>query len=148
MPSLTERALVPRTVLEIGTERVDIEAPSPRISRVHRQAVSTTPGLNVEVHLLHALLMKSGVVPERDDVLQEAGAIDLRPRVTYHHASPVRLASYRAVRLEEVRAQCLRYPRAVSRQKGGSHIVGVDRDVDVVNAIALQFHGRRLKGRS
>src|SRR6185369_2324335 len=92
----------PLCTTKIGAPWVDIKAAPTGISGVHRQMLRLALAKYVRKDALDALLMELIMLPETDQVLEQALLVDLRADIADLHAAPVRLAGDQAVRLEQV----------------------------------------------
>ncbi len=64
-----------------GSPRVDVQATSPGIARIHRelQGFATRPYVHEDA--LHTLLMKLIVIPKTHNILKQAGLFNLIARI-------------------------------------------------------------------
>src|SRR5690606_37761555 len=88
-----------------GPPGVDVQAAAAGVAGFHRQPLRAAAGQQVDEDPLDALLVEAGVFAERDQVAQQAGAVDARAAVGDVDGGPVGLAGDRAVGLEQLAAQ-------------------------------------------
>ncbi len=89
-------------------QRIDVQPAAPGVARIHRQLDRAAARPQVHEDALHALFVELVVVAEADQVLQQAGLVDLGPAVLDAHAAPVRLPRHQAIALEQVAGERFR----------------------------------------
>ena len=85
-----------RLVSRVAPERIDIDAAASLVAGIHAQRLGLTALENVQEHALDAAFVEVVVLAVRNDVLQQAGAIDSGPAVAYLQAADIRLRRDRA----------------------------------------------------
>src|SRR5690606_18036079 len=134
-----------RGVAGRGAPGVDVQAAAPGVTGFHRELPRLAAAQQVDEDLFDALFVETCVLAERDQIAQQAGAVDARPAIGDLDRGPVRLAGDRAVGLEQSAAQGLvGVVAGVGAEQGAvGRAVTVDLHVQRVDADGVVFARQR-----
>ena len=94
----------------VAAKRIDVDAAATLIARLDTQFFRAAAVQDVEEHSFDAGLVKIIVLAKGNDVAQQRGTIDFRPKIADLHAAGVRLRGDRAETSQRMRVQVFSHP--------------------------------------